>query len=294
MAQYPRDERIEIGGLGLHYRDWGGSGQPVVLLHGLASTCRIWDMVAPLLSASFPNFRVVALDQRGHGESDRPDHGYDFATVAADLHGFMQAMEITQPIVAGHSWGGDVALEYAVAQPDMVKGLCFVDGGTIDISGRPGATLESVKKKMAPPDHTGLTINELKQRARSWPLGRAMDAQLEEIVVSNFEELKDGTIRARLSRDNHFRIIEALWHHRPPLLYPRVKCPVLLMPAGQRDPNSEEARRFNREEAISVAAKLLPMSKTVWLEDSIHDVPLQRPQLTADVITEHIQGGFFG
>ena len=177
----------------------------------------------------------------------------------------MQAMAITDPIVVGHSWGGDVALEYAVAQPDMVKGLCFVDGGTIDISGRPGATLEEVKKKMAPPDHTGLTLNKLKERSRSWPLGRQMDAQLEEIVVSNFEVTEDGTIRARLSRDNHFRIIDALWHHRPPLLYPQVKCPVLLMPAGQRDPDSEEARRFNREESIAVATKLLPISKTVRL-----------------------------
>ena len=290
MSRYPRDERIAVGELQLHYRHWGGSGQPVVLLHGLASTCRIWELVAPLLSA---NFMVVALDQRGHGESDRPDHGYDFATVAADLHGFIQAIGIANPIVVGHSWGGDVALEYAVAEPDMVRGLCFVDGGTIDISGRPDATLESVKRDMAPPDHTGLTLNELKQRSRSWSLGQPMTPQLEEIVISNFEELPDGTMRARLSRDNHFRIIEALWDHRPPLLYPLVKCPVLLMPARPRDPESAQAKRFNRQEAIAIATKLLPTSKTVWLEDSIHDVPLQRPQLTADVIAEHIREGFF-
>ena len=290
MAQYPRDERIAVGGLRLHYRDWGGSGQSIVLLHGLASTCHIWDLVAPLLSASF---RVVAVDQRGHGESDRPDHGYDFATVAADLHGFIQAMSISEPIVVGHSWGGDVALEYAVAEPDIVRGLCFVDGGTIDISARPGATLESAKRGMAPPDHTGMTLDQLKARARTWSLGKLMTPQLEEILVSNFEVLQDGTIRARLSRDNHFRIIEALWAHRPPLLYPRLKCPVLLMPAAPRDPDSEQAKRFNRQEAVDIATRMLPKSKTVWLKDSIHDVPLQRPELTADVIAEHIRDGFF-
>ncbi|MCH7746124.1 MAG: hypothetical protein IIC84_08640, partial [Chloroflexi bacterium] len=53
-------------------------------------------------------------------------------------------------------------------------------------------------------------------------------------------------------------------------------------------------RRFRREDAVSVASSKLPVSKTIWLEDSIHDVPLQRPQLVADVIKEHIQSGFFG
>ena len=55
-----------------------------MLLHGLASTHRIWDLVAPLLAQ---DFSVVALDQRGHGESAKPDSGYDFGTVAADLNG---------------------------------------------------------------------------------------------------------------------------------------------------------------------------------------------------------------
>ena len=64
MAQAPRDEWVTIDGLKFYYRDWGGPGQLVLLLHGLASTCHIWDMVAPILAQ---NHRVVALDQRGHG-----------------------------------------------------------------------------------------------------------------------------------------------------------------------------------------------------------------------------------
>ncbi|MCH7787126.1 MAG: hypothetical protein IIC22_06420, partial [Chloroflexi bacterium] len=55
-----------------------------------------------------------------------------------------------------------------------------------------------------------------------------------------------------------------------------------------------DSPRFKREDAVSVASSKLPASKVVWLEDSIHDVPLQRPQLVADVIKEHIQDGFFG
>ena len=84
MPQEPKDEWIDAGGLSFHCRDWGGSGQPILLLHGLASTCHIWDQAAPILARSFA---VVDMDLRGHGESAKPDHGYDFASVSGDVGG---------------------------------------------------------------------------------------------------------------------------------------------------------------------------------------------------------------
>ena len=292
MAPVPKDGWIDIERLRFHYRDWGGSGQSVVLLHGLASTCHIWNLVAPILSW---DFSVVALDQRGHGETDKPDDGYDFATVAADLQRFVQVQGLRRPVIVGHSWGGDVALEHAVAYPDVPGGLCFVDGGTIEISARSDMTLERAKEEMAPPHFTGVTVEQLRERSRRWRSGDLGTPQFEEILLANFEVLDDGTIRARLSRENHMRIIEAFWDHRPSTLYSDVKCPVLLMPARQEhESDSPAARRFRREEAIAVASRSLPTSRTVWLEDSIHDVPLQRPELVASVIKEHIDGGFFG
>ncbi|MCH8206402.1 MAG: alpha/beta hydrolase [Chloroflexi bacterium] len=287
----PEERWLDVRGLRLHYRDWGGSGRPVVLLHGLASTCRIWDFVAPILAKGF---RVVAVDQRGHGESAKPQDGYDFATLVEDLRGFIGALGLERPIVAGHSWGADVALEYAVAHPQGISGLCFVDGGTIEVSSRPGMTLEKAKEDLAPPDFTGVTIEQLKERVKSWPMGGTVTPELAEVRLSNFEIRHDGTVRSRLSRENHMRIIEAMWEHRPSLLYPRVECPVLLMPARQDGVDSPMARRFNREESIAAATRLLPTSKAVWLEDSIHDVPLQRPELVAEVIGDHARDGFLG
>ncbi len=323
-----RDEWAEVDGLRFHYRDWGGSGQPIILLHGLASNCHWWDLVAPILAGEF---RVVALDQRGHGKSDKPEGGYDFATVAGDLEGFRKALALDRPIIVGHSWGGDVALEHAVAYPGRAKGLCFVDGGMIEIASRPGYTLEQARIDMAPPDWAELkfSVDQLKERARRWRhpdgFGRSCgersrtittgmaQSQYEEILLSNFEVLADGTVRSRLSRANHLRIIEALWSHYPSKLYPLVQVPVLIMPARQQDETSNQERRegevfrsrrrrdeiiargrIRREESVARASKLLPNSKTVWLEDSIHDVPVQRPELVAGVIRDHITSGFFG
>lgn len=289
MTDRPADCFISVNGNSLHYRDWGGSDQPIVLVHGLASNCHIWDLVAPILAEEF---RVVALDQRGHGQSFKPDEGYDFATVVSDLDGVVDALGLPNPIIVGHSWGGDVALEYDIAYPGKAAGLCFVDGGTIEISGRADWTLEDAKREMAPPLWTGVTIEAFRARLRSRSI--AMDnPHIEDIVLANFEVQDDGTIASRLSRENHFRIIEALWDHKPSELYPNVRCPVLLMPARQKGDDSPQARRFRREESIARAESLLPKGKTVWMEDSIHDVPIQRPQLVASTIATHINSGFF-
>ena len=286
----PQDCHIDLGGLPFHYRDWGGQGQPVLLLHGLASTCHIWDLVAPALAA---DFRVAALDQRGHGQSAQVDDGFDFDTVSEDAAAFIRAMGMERPVIVGHSWGADVALELAAAKPDLVSGLIFVDGGTIEPTARPGWTLEQARQDMAPPIFTGFTSQMMRQRVESnGRFGPDPSETVINAVLANFRTLDDGTIQSNLRRENHLRIIDALWDHKPSQLYPTLQCPVLMLPARQSTPDAND-RRFRREESIGRAASLLPRSKTVWMEDSIHDVPLQRPQLVADTIREHLQNGFF-
>ena len=297
---YPSDEYTRYGGLRMHVRNWAirqAHGElaepPVVLLHGLASTCRIWDFVAPILAK---DFSVIAVDQRGHGDSGKPESGYDFASVSGDVAALLAGRGIERPVVVGHSWGADVALELAVAKPELLRGIVFVDGGTIDASAR-YATLDDALAQMAPPDFRGTTREQFLERVRSggqWAtlIGQRGQAA-EEIIMGNFETLDDGTIRAKLSRDNHLRIIEALWEHHPRELYAEVTCPVLMMPARQRENPDAYERTLARSESIAAAERLLPRSKTVWLEDSIHDVPVQRPELVADTIREHIQSGFF-
>ena len=102
-----------------------------------------------------------------------------------------------------------------------------------------------------------------------------------------------STIRANLSRSNHLRIIEGLWYHRPSELYSQVSRPVLIMPARRQGDPAALERTDRRESSVEEAAKQLPKSKIVWLEDSIHDVPVQRPELVASVIKGNIQEGFF-
>ena len=230
MAQAPSDESVDINGLEFHVRDWGGSGPPIVMLHGLASTCQMWEQAAPILVS---DYRVIAMDQRGHGHSAKPDHGYDFSSVGNDLMGLIEAKGLEQPIVVGHSWGGDVALEFAVAHPGVARGICLIDGGMIEPSVRYGS-LADAREQMAPPIFTGVTLDQFVERIRTRRDPAVMTPEFEAVILANFEVLEGNTIRAWLSRDNHLRIIDALWDHHPPQLFRRSNArPWFFPPAGR-------------------------------------------------------------
>src|SRR5205814_8027818 len=104
---------------------WPGRGTPVVLLHGLASQRRFWNLVV----AELAGLPLLAFDQRGHGSSDRPVGGYDPATVAGDLAVAMDAVGWSRAVVVGHSWGAAVAASYGAEHPDRTLAVVCLDGG---------------------------------------------------------------------------------------------------------------------------------------------------------------------
>jgi pimeloyl-ACP methyl ester carboxylesterase len=99
------------------------AGEPVILLHGYSDSWFSWSRVLPL----FPtNWRVYALDQRGHGESDQPTGGYGMRDLAADVVAFMDARDIRRATIVGHSMGGIVAQHVAAIAPERVERLVLV------------------------------------------------------------------------------------------------------------------------------------------------------------------------
>ncbi len=123
-----------VGGLSLHYLDWGGprpprrgrvAGPPVLLLvHGIGSTAHDFDGLAPRLTDSF---RVLAVTRRGHGRSSHPHAGYELDTLAADLAGFLDAVGVRRAFVAGHSMGGLDVAAFAARYPERCAGVLLLD-----------------------------------------------------------------------------------------------------------------------------------------------------------------------
>ena len=279
----PRSEFVEAGGLRFHYRDWGGTGEPLLLLHGLASNARIWDLTAPLLSG---RFRVIALDQRGHGLSDKPDGGYDFASITGDVAAFVQALGLERPALVGHSWGANVALQFAADRPEGVSALALVDGGFLEISAFEGMTWERTVAVMSPPPLAGMKLEAFLQGARNWPgLGEFWNDDVQQIVLANFRVDDDNTIHPHLSRDNHLKILHSLWEQTPSALWSRVRSPILLVPSTRDNPDPRNAVWMeHKRKGIALAEQFAPSLKVVWMDDTVHDVPLQRPVELAETI----------
>lgn len=127
---------------------WPGAEPGFVLVHGLASNALLWQGVAESLSDS--GYAVSAVDLRGHGESEAPPSGYDTATAAADVAAVIGSLGLRRPVVAGQSWGGNVVVELAAAQPDSVSAIALIDGGWIAL-GDTFPSWEAVVERLTPP-----------------------------------------------------------------------------------------------------------------------------------------------
>ena len=115
---------VTVNGLCLHYVA-GGEGAPLILLPGWPETWWEYRKVMPALAAA--GHRVIALDLRGMGGSDKPAGGYDKKTMAADLYGFIQALGYEKADVAGHDIGSMVAFAFAVNYPQAANRVAMLD-----------------------------------------------------------------------------------------------------------------------------------------------------------------------
>ena len=284
---------IDLNGLSFHYRDWGGSGRDVLLLHGLSSNARYWDLTAEHLAGEL---RLLALDQRGHGDSAKSVDGYDFTTFANDIATLVQTLGLAKPIIVGHSWGGNVGIQVAHDYPGLLSGLVCIDGGTLDPSSIPGVSWERIKTELAPPDFEklGMTLDDLLERFGIRNMDAKRQTIMQEFVQANFEVQADGKVLPSLRRDKHMLIVRALWDQQVSELYPKIACPVLFMPARQpANPPPANSLWAHKDVQITLAMEMTPNARLVWMDDSVHDVPLQRPVEAARVILETASDGFF-
>lgn len=273
--------------LKLHIREWPGDKQPFVLVHGLSSNCRTWEGVAEHLAAV--GHHVVTLDQRGHGLSDKPDEGYDFATITADLAQLLDTLQLERPVLAGQSWGGNVMLEFGARYPGRACGLAFIDGGYIDLRSRPDATWERISIELRPPDLLGMTRQVLKQKIQeTHPDWSEMGV---EAMLANFETLPDGTIQPWLTLQRHLQILRAMWDQTPSSLYPKLTEPVLICVAeDQKHPDWMKVKA----KQVQAAQTQIERVEVHWFENTDHDIHIQKPVTLGDMFLNSLAGGIWG
>lgn len=212
-------------GVSLSVDVWRGEGSAFLLVHGLASNARMWDGVVASLQAA--GRAAATVDLRGHGQSDKPDWGYEMASVVADLVAVIAAVGFDRPVAVGQSWGGNVVVELGHRHPSLVRGVVGVDGGDIELWRR-FSTWEECARELAPPPLAGLPLAdveaEVRRRRPDWPEAGIAG------TMANFEVRADGTVAPWLTRERHMAILRSLYEHRPSDL--RMEVPVVLIPAS--------------------------------------------------------------
>ena len=199
-------------GVRLRYAHKGDpNGTPVIMLHGFTDSWYSFSTVAPLLDSKY---RVYILDQRGHGDSDRPVGGYAMQQFAADVVAFMDAMNLKQATIVGHSMGSFVAQHVAVEAPERVSKLVLV-GSATNVRNDVVAELQ----------------REINALADSVPEKFARDFQLSTIYKPLPEEFLQNVVKESLKLPAHVwrEIVAEMLSPETSVQLKKIKAPTLIL-----------------------------------------------------------------
>jgi pimeloyl-ACP methyl ester carboxylesterase len=264
-----------------------GDGVSFLLVHGLASNARLWDGVAPRLAAA--GHRAAAVDLRGHGRSDKPDGGYDFATISEDLRALIAAVGFDRPVLVGQSWGAGVVLDFGVRHRGLTRGIVLVDGGLTDLRDA-FPTWEVCWQRLAPPQLVGLPLSDVegyfRQNHADWP-SEGVEASL-----ANFELRPDRTIAPWLTRERHRAILESMWGQRTADLWAALRVPALVVPVDGGEGDWTTAKRAGADAAEATMRAAGVPCRVEWFSGD-HDIHAQHPAELAEALLAADRKGLF-
>jgi pimeloyl-ACP methyl ester carboxylesterase len=259
------ERTVQINGITLHYLDWGpADAPPVVLLHGITGHARVWDHLARHLT---PARRILAVDQRGHGDSDpAPDDDYRVGTMADDVAAFAGSLHLRRFALVGHSMGGRIAIKYAGDHAARLERLVVIDiGPDINLAG-----LQRVRDMMAnAPERIESEEWAVEYIRRANPLQNV--DMLRERVRHGLRRQPDGELTWKYARGLREmmragrRDAVDLWE---PL--PRITCPALVVRGAESD--------ILTPDVAKKMAERLPDGRLVEIAGAGHTVPADRPE----------------
>lgn len=266
----PRAHDLHVNSVRLRAWEWSGAPPAALLLHGIGNYGRFWDLVADRIEG---RLRLVAPDARGHGSSDQPADGYTAEHYVADALGVADALDLGRFVLVGHSMGGSHAIVLAARHPERVHALVIVDvGPTVLAEGRNRALhllstrparFDSEAQALAYLRETSVGYSEpvYKNRMR-WAFARSPEGGL---VWRASQAALLRTLDDRARSDQLWDLLTKI--DRPTTVLRGTRSYVL---------GADTARRM---------IEVLPRGNLIEV-DCGHNVPLERPQETADAILD--------
>jgi pimeloyl-ACP methyl ester carboxylesterase len=254
--------RVALDGLTLAVNEWPGKGPAIVCIHGLTANHTCWASMADALAS---DYRLIAYDLRGRGESEKPDKGYSLEIHGEDLGRLLDAFRLKKAILMGHSLGAHIALRFAVKHPARVAKLVLVDGG-LDVRAE---ILDSLRPAINRLGVEFPSLDGFLRFIRALPMfeGRWND-YLERYFRYDVEILPSGAVRSKVAKhaiEEELANLERerlwVWHHQ-------VKCPTLIFraPDGLLTPTD---CLMTQEEGEAMAAAI-PRSTLVVVPKTNH------------------------
>ncbi|MER5809057.1 alpha/beta hydrolase [Streptomyces sp. NPDC002033] len=259
------DRTVVREGVRISCRDWGGSGPPVVLLHGLAGHAGEWDTLARNLSR---RYRVVAVDQRGHGASERRPGDVSRAAYVADVVAVIRQLDLRRPALVGQSLGGHTAMLTAAAHPDLLRAIVLIEAG-------PGGSNPNVQAEIGAALDAWPTPFPTRQVAVEFFGGGAVG----EGWAAGLEERADGWW-PRFDRDV---MVDALTENARRSFWKEwttIACPtlVILGQSGIIPAQETQAMLQQRPETVAVS-----------VPEAGHDVHLEHPEILRQALREFLE-----
>lgn len=278
----PDDRYIRANGLNLHYLEWPKPAAPAaVLLHATGFLARLWQPIAQELAA---DYHVLALDQRGHGDSDKPPGSYPWLHFVDDLIAFLDALDLRSVLAIGHSMGGATIAHTAAIRPDLIGRAVLIE--PVIFSPQVRATGDDGSRRLA---------EGARKRRTLWPSREAMYRSYRERPP--FDTWQDEAVRlyveygTTLQGDGQAQLkcpgeIEAQVFEGQPIpdtfaVLPQVRCPTLVL-YGQHSEDHLAA-------AAREAAARIPGARLVAISEASHFLPMERPEAVVQEIRNFLR-----
>ena len=222
-SSLPPDQILTLDGVRFHYLDWGGTGEPLLLLPGLGCSVHIFCEFAPRFT---DHFHVIGFNRRGHGLSDMATIPPTIPSLAEDTRRFMDTLALGRTILVGHSLGGREISELGSRHPKRVTRLVYLDGA-VDMRDRkaepadPLASLQPETPKLFP-TYDGYVQFLMRAYPDFRPIwGRAFDANLRASLIHH----ADGSVEERFKDKDAEPFYDALRQYFHP--FGQIESPAL-------------------------------------------------------------------
>jgi pimeloyl-ACP methyl ester carboxylesterase len=272
-------------GLSLHVLEWSREGTPLVLLHGGGNEAHLWDDFAPVVA---DHYRVLAVDQRGHGDSDwDPQARYEPDSMADDLEQVLAAFGIDRFVLVGFSMGGRAGMIFAGRHPERLAGLVLVDiGPELDARGRARIGSEMMEQR-APV--FGSIEEYARLLARNYPAGspeallRMATHGLRRRDDGRFELKSDPKLRSErgdpeAGRRREAELAERMWE-----ALAKLPCPTLVVRGAASDILSADV-------ADRMVDEVLQNGRLAVVPRAAHSVATDNPKGFEDAVCAFVLG----